>query len=913
MGFIFGLLGLATFFFILGAPFYLISRVKELEARIKGLEQKLARGAVVEEPQQVPERPAAEEPQAVEPETPEPAQAAPETAPTAKPAAARNPWEVKDTANRPPLPVTRAEAPGQDQPLVFRTDRVAELFAWVVQNWIYVVSAVSLGLAGSFLVQYGMEHGWIPPLARVILGLMAGAALVGAGEWIRRHGGDEPEAATAYLPSTFAGAGIATLFAVILLAHQLYGLIGPGTSFAGLVVVAVLAVGLGWVYGAFLTAIGLAGATAAPFMVSSDTESVYWLYGYFGVIGIAGLAVDAGRRWAWISVLSLGLAYGAGWLLFLGEEGAGYYTLMTVVLAFAATTIPVLSLTPRHEGARVSGFVFLAKAGDAWPTFPVRLSFGAVAVASGLIFALEAETAAEGWLMLALLAVLILAFTLWAADAPALGDIALLPSAAFAGVVLVEAVERGPIYRAFRAGLERLPETRPPMDVTVLVALAALISIAAAWRSQREGAMRLFYALGAVSFAPGLIVGLELFWEPADVLGTWFWTGHVLALAVMTTIFAERFAKAAPEDHGRPALAALATLSLLALALFLLLSQAALTVALAVLVVVAAALDRRFDLFYLGLYIQIGIAVLGYRLVIDPGFFWANEAPIWDVILSYGGAVVALAAAREMLRSRPRPVTDSLLETGVFGFGGIFASVMLYRAIDAAAGLSGTESHWAISLQGTIWLCVMLVQVVRYGMGGVLRWIRMTLAVIAGLVALAFYLGGLVMLSPLFSTYEPVLGPPVFNTLLVAYGLPGVIFAVVALRFSEGRPWLRLNSWIMAAGFGAVWLALAIRHFWHGADISLPGVLPAEQYSYTIAMIVTGAALLYQAIASASSGLRRVAMSLIALTVAKVFLIDAADLAGLLRVFSFLALGLSLAGLAWLNRWAAKQAEEASG
>jgi uncharacterized membrane protein len=49
-------------------------------------------------------------------------------------------------------------------------------------------------------------------------------------------------------------------------------------------------------------------------------------------------------------------------------------------------------------------------------------------------------------------------------------------------------------------------------------------------------------------------------------------------------------------------------------------------------------------------------------------------------------------------------------------------------------------------------------------------------------------------------------------------------------------------------------------------------------------------------------------MTVIVLTVAKVFLIDAAGLAGLMRVVSFLGLGLALAGVAFLNRWAAQQA-----
>jgi uncharacterized membrane protein len=107
----------------------------------------------------------------------------------------------------------------------------------------------------------------------------------------------------------------------------------------------------------------------------------------------------------------------------------------------------------------------------------------------------------------------------------------------------------------------------------------------------------------------------------------------------------------------------------------------------------------------------------------------------------------------------------------------------------------------------------------------------------------------------------------------------------------------------------AFYAALEIRRFWRGPDLSVPGVTQAELYSYTVALMLLGAALLYQAIARRSQGLRRIAMAVIALTIAKVFLIDASGLTGLTRVFSFLALGLSLAGLAWLNRWAAGQGE----
>ena len=92
-----------------------------------------------------------------------------------------------------------------------------------------------------------------------------------------------------------------------------------------------------------------------------------------------------------------------------------------------------------------------------------------------------------------------------------------------------------------------------------------------------------------------------------------------------------------------------------------------------------------------------------------------------------------------------------------------------------------------------------------------------------------------------------------------------------------------------------------------------PGVSQYELYSYTIALMLVGAGLLYQSIASRSVLLRRIGMAVIAVTVAKVFLIDASGLTGLTRVFSFLGLGLSLAGLAWLNRWAGQASGQASG
>ena len=142
------------------------------------------------------------------------------------------------------------------------------------------------------------------------------------------------------------------------------------------------------------------------------------------------------------------------------------------------------------------------------------------------------------------------------------------------------------------------------------------------------------------------------------------------------------------------------------------------------------------------------------------------------------------------------------------------------------------------------------------------------------------------------------------DTLVLAYLVPGVMVGLAAWKMGHLPLRLRQGMGAVGVALGALWLALEIRRFWQGPDLSLPGVTQAELYSYTVALLVLGVALLWQAIARRSGMLRRVAMGVIAVTVAKVFLVDAAGLSGLMRVFSFLALGLSLAGLAWLNRWA---------
>jgi uncharacterized membrane protein len=247
----------------------------------------------------------------------------------------------------------------------------------------------------------------------------------------------------------------------------------------------------------------------------------------------------------------------------------------------------------------------------------------------------------------------------------------------------------------------------------------------------------------------------------------------------------------------------------------------------------------------------------------------------------------------------------AFLESGFAAAAALFANVLLIRWLNDTGGI---DSFWAISMNAMPWLLVMLAQLYRYKLGGWMRWVRAGLAVVSGLVAGLTLAAAVLPLNPLFSWRVEPLGPPLLDRLFLAYGMPALVIAV-ALRFlGHLHLALRWSLGAVAALLASLYIGLEIRRAWHGDALDDYGVLQGELYSYTIALMVLGAGLLAAAILRRSTALRWAAMTVIVLTVAKVFLIDAAGLAGLMRVVSFLGLGLALAGVAFLNRWAAQQA-----
>ncbi|HMB14342.1 MAG TPA: DUF2339 domain-containing protein [Roseovarius sp.] len=897
-----GFLGLGSVLLVLAVPYLLIAHVG-LRRRLRALEEAMA------------DLRADSASQRIDDATPPIPEAARPSQPTPKAASVK---QGRAEMSEPDTAASASASRGQvPRAFVFRADRIARLGRWLRDNWALAVAGLSMALAGVFMVQYGVEQGLLKPVWRVTGALILGAALIAVGEVIRRRHGDETQGATQSLPSVLSGAGLVSLFAGVLAAHALYALISAGTALLGLVAVAAVAIVLGWFYGPVLAAGGIIGATAAPFLLGGSSEAPWLFYYYFALIALAGLAVDTVKRWAWVSVLVLVVTMLAASGLYVMGVDAVHFLLFLAVLSAMALVIPERRLMPRHAGTSILGMMLGHKP---WPDFPTRIGGGMVIAASGgaTVVAADAQSVVLVWLALGLLALMLGGALWWLRGAEGLQDIALAPAIAVVFVVAEQAAYPfGPLLSAFRA--PRVPESEMPVTVTVILGLAAIASLLAYGRMRRAAGASaavpaIFWAIGAAVFAPGLLLVFEFLWHPAMVLGAYVWALHALALAALMTGLATRCHQHPDpvEPALRSAIFAVAALTLIALALFLMLADAALTVALGVMVLGTAAIDRRHDLPLLGWVVQAGAVIIGYRLIVDPGVFWGMDAATVQVWLAYGGAITLLAAAWRVMAHRPQSAARVVLESAVWTVSAVFACVLLFRVM----GEDRLFSHWGAGLVATVWIVSAVNQLYRLRTGGgLIRVVRISLACIFGLLGAVMMLLQATLFNPLLDllTSERVLGPPILDSLAVACLPLALAFGVAAWRLTHLRQRLRLGFVSLSAGYAVAFAALEIRRLWRGTDLSVPGVTQPELYSYTVAMLVVAVALLLLAFARRSVPLRKLAMLGVALTVAKVFAIDTSGLSGLIRVVSFMGLGIGLAGLVWLNRKMSAQWDRATG
>jgi len=209
-------------------------------------------------------------------------------------------------APRTPEPAKRAAAEESPASLASRFEN---LFGKTLPIW---AGGLTLAIAGVLIVRYAIDAGFFAriftPGVQIIAGLLFGLGLIGGAEYAWRN---EERLRDVRVPQALSGAGIATLYAAIMVAANVYQLVGPLLAFLALALITAAALGLSLRFGPPSALLGLAGGLAAPAMVGAVEPNVPLLAVYLGLT-IAGLAgVARARRWPWLALAAL--IGGIGW------------------------------------------------------------------------------------------------------------------------------------------------------------------------------------------------------------------------------------------------------------------------------------------------------------------------------------------------------------------------------------------------------------------------------------------------------------------------------------------------------------------------------------------------------------------------------------------------------------------------
>jgi uncharacterized membrane protein len=228
--------------------------------------------------------------------------------------------------------------------------RFEDLFGRRLPIW---AGGITLAVAGFLIVKYAIDMGLFgrifTPWVQALSGFLFGTGLIAGAEFAHRN---QERVADPRVGQALSGAGIATLYAVFLVAGNVYGLIGPLAAFLGLAAVTVAALGLSIRHGAPSALLGLAGGLAAPAMVGGISANVPLLAVYlaFTIAGLSG--VSRMQRWPWLGLAAL--VGGAGWSLWMiiASNALDLFASLSIggFVILTAIALPMLAL----DGARAA-------------------------------------------------------------------------------------------------------------------------------------------------------------------------------------------------------------------------------------------------------------------------------------------------------------------------------------------------------------------------------------------------------------------------------------------------------------------------------------------------------------------------------------------------------------------------------
>jgi len=748
----------------------------------------------------------------------------------------------------------------------------------LASRWFVWIGGIAIAIGGLLFVKYAYDNRLLSPSLQIILGLLLGAALVAAGEFVRRR-----YAEAGYVPAALSAAGLVTAFGSIFAAYALYELIEPMSAFAGLAVVALAALALSRVQGPLIAALGLIGSYATPALIPSEHPSAWNFFPYLLIILVASFMVLRGRNWWW-------LAYAA-------IAGSAVWALLWINGPFIPADVLAIGLFAHALGI-IAFFGLGRKAADAMPQRAIGLAGLGVEVV--LLAALVHKTA-HGELSLLLFFAAMALFVVIAWRRP---HVSLLGLAAailsFFVLMLWNEVAIHALAMDERGLWSSVPGPEAQRFLTYMLGAALAFTLIGCFGTLLRPEPRNWGLTGGVA-AVLFVFGA---WARVNDLlgdGTWAVIGMVFAVLLLAATWAGRGRHQEPQADLASGFLSIGAALLLLFSLDRLFDGICLTIAIAGLAVVFAVLTR-----WLFVTLQAPIAaafgtLATIRLFIsrelweeDRTLPWGQHWPLYG----YGVPAVLFLVASRLLKTAGHFRSAVTLEG--LSLGLLISLIALELRVLISGGVTYDEPQFLEMAAHIItWLGAAygLMHRQQIFSSFIAIWGARVLIAVSCAAILLF---SLTTLNPVV-TQAPMPGNAVFNALLLAYLAPMLLLGLIARKL-EVLNWQRLRppAGLLALVLAFVYLTLETKRVFQGHAMVAWSTSVEESYAYSAVWLTFALALFVAGLRMSRQHIRYAGLGVMVLVVLKVFLWDMSSLEGLYRIASFIGLGLCLVGIGWL-------------